>query len=169
MLLLPPPALRHSPPRFPGRRGPHRAPEPPTPPLRVWRRSRGRACSPRCSKLASPPVATACGYRAGGVGARSHPRPSGRWPFLPALLAILVLVDDFGVLDQVVGVRGLCGLLLLGLAVEHLGELVGGRHQGLLLALDLLDVAAGERLLGLLDGLLYLQLGVRVDLAVHVL
>src|SRR5918992_800937 len=98
----------------------------------------------------------------------SHP---GR-PYLLALLAVLVLVDDLGVLHQVIiRIRaGGAGFLLLGrLAVENLRELVGGGHQVLLLALDLLDVAAGERLLGLLYGLLYLQLGVRVHLAVNVL
>src|ERR687898_949900 len=100
----------------------------------------------------------------------SPPRPPGR--VLLALLAVLVLVDDLGVLHQVIVVRGSggAGLLLLGrLTVEDLRELVGGGHKVLLLALDLLDVAAGERLLGLLYGLLYLQLGVRVHLSVHVL
>src|SRR5918994_1029063 len=103
-------------------------------------------------------------------------RPGGDHPgrpYLLALLAVLLVVDDLGVLHQVI-IRisgpGGAGFLLLGrLAVENLRELVGGGHQILLLALDLLDVAAGECLLGLLYGLLYLQLGVRVHLSVHVL
>src|SRR5918994_1234228 len=114
---------------------------------------------------------SSCGYRAGGRGGSvSHPRSSGLALPLLALLVVLVFVDDLGVLDQVVRVCSLGGLLLLlCLAVEDFGELVGGSHQGLLLALDLLDVAAGERLLRLLYGLLDLELRVRVDLAVNVL
>src|SRR5918998_33592 len=98
----------------------------------------------------------------------------GSLPPRVALLALLVflVVDDLGVLDHVV-VGGLARarllLLLLGLLVEDLGEPVGGGDQGLLLGLDLLYVAAGEGLLRLLYGLLYLQLGVRIHLPVHVL
>src|SRR5215218_1021457 len=96
-------------------------------------------------------------------------------PALRMLLALLVLlvVDDLGVLDHVViGVGGASGarlLLLLGLLVENLRELVGGGHQRLLLGLDLLYVAAGERFLGLLYCLLYLELGVWIHLSVKVL
>src|SRR5215211_537874 len=98
-------------------------------------------------------------------------------PTLRMLLALLVLlllvVDDLGVLDHVViGVGGASGarlLLLLGLLVENLRELVGGGHQRLLLGLDLLYVAAGEGFLGLLYGLLYLELGVWIHLSVKVL
>src|SRR5829696_6687219 len=105
------------------------------------------------------------GSAAGGGGA-----PAGRSGMLLALLVLLV-VDDLGVLDHVVigGAGGARLLLLLGLAVEDLGELVGGCHERLLLGFDLLYVAAGEGFLGLLYGLLYLELGVRIDLAVHVL
>src|SRR5215216_3532772 len=81
------------------------------------------------------------------------------------LLALLVLL-------VVVGVGGASGarlLLLLGLLVENLRELVGGGHQRLLLGLDLLYVAAGERFLGLLYCLLYLELGVWIHLSVKVL
>src|SRR5215210_6699157 len=112
--------------------------------------------------------------RAGGRGGTSLPHPGlpAVTLWLLALLGVLVLVDDLGIFHQVVGVRGPVGarlLLLLCLAVEYLGELVGGRHQRLLLALYLLDVAACERLLCLLYGLFDLQLGVRVYLAVDVL
>src|SRR5215216_3145795 len=164
------PARRGSP-RFRGRRGRQgslRLPPPPRLPARRHPRVlRGLACSPRCSKLPSPPVAA----RAGSRGEISTPAVRS---YLLALLAVLVLVDHLGVLHQIVIISvcgpGGAGLLLLGrLAVENLRELVGGGHQVLLLALDLLDVAAGERLLGLLYGLLYLQLGVRVHLAVHIL
>src|SRR5215207_78492 len=155
-------------PRFRGTQGRPGSPRPPLPPplpAEVHPRVRGLACSPRCSKLPSPPVAAA---RAAGVNLSTRGRPG-----LSLLALLVILVDDLGVLHQViVGVRGPggAGLLLLGrLAVENFGELVGGGHQILLLALDLLDVAAGERLLGLLYGLLYLQLGVRVHLAVHIL
>src|SRR5215211_3722252 len=182
-----PPALRRgpSPHPFPGlvpRRRPARLPCLPSlrrPPrlrgrpgrpgsLRRRHLVRGLACSPRCSKLPSPPVAAA---RAAGGEVVLHPRGPGTCE-LPALLAVFVLINDLGVFYQVIGIRGLggAGLLLLGrLVVEHLGELVRGGHQRFLLALDLLDVAAGERLLGLLYGLLYLQLGVGIHLAVHVL
>src|SRR5215212_4099119 len=160
---------RQGAPPFRGRRdrqGSLRLPPPPRLPARRHPQVRGLACSPRCSKLLSPPVAARAGSRGGDF------TPAAR-SYLLALLAVLVLVDHLGVLHQVVVcVRGPCGagLLLLGrLAVENLRELVGGGHQILLLALDLLDVAAGKRLLGLLYGLLYLQLGVRVHLAVHIL
>src|SRR5215204_769209 len=161
-------ARRGSPP-FRGRRdrqGSLRLPPPPRLPARRHPQVRGLACSPRCSKLPSPPVAARAGSRGGDF------TPAAR-SYLLALLAVLVLVDHLGVLHQViVGVRGPggAGLLLLGrLAVENLRELMGGGHQILLLALDLLYVATGKRLLGLLYSLLYLQLGVRVHLAVHVL
>src|SRR5215218_4349969 len=155
-------------PCFRGRQGRPVSPRLPLPlrvPARRHPRVRGLACSPRCSMLPSPPVAAAR-VAAGGV------LPPAAAPV--SLLALLVvLVDDLGVLHQViigVGGSGGAGLLLLGrLAVENLGELVGGGHKCLLLALDLLNVAAGERLLGLLYGLLYLQLGVGIHLSVHVL
>src|SRR5215208_2936219 len=156
-------ARRGSPP-FRGRRdrqGSLRLPPPPRLPARRHPQVRGLACSPRCSKLPSPPVAARAGSRGGDF------TPAAR-SYLLALLAVLVLVHH----QVVVCVRGPCGagLLLLGrLAVENLRELVGGGHQILLLALDLLDVSAGKRFLGLLYGLLYLQLGVRVHLAVHIL
>src|SRR5215203_399503 len=90
------------------------------------------------------------------------------------LTPLFVLVDDLGVLDHVVGIAAVGAVwarltLLLGLLVEHLGELVGGRQESLLLALDLLDVAPGEGILGLLYGLLYLALSGTVDLAINVL
>src|SRR5829696_3460919 len=73
------------------------------------------------------------------------------------LTPLFVLVDDLGVLDHVVGIAAVGAVwarltLLLSLLVEHLGELVGGRQESLLLALDLLDVAPGEGILGLLYG-----------------
>src|SRR5215203_393456 len=90
------------------------------------------------------------------------------------LTPLFVLVDDLGVLDHVVGIAAVGAVwarltLLLGLLVEHLGELVGGRQESLLLALDLLDVAPGEGILGLLYGLLYLAISGTVDLAINVL
>src|SRR5215211_3549814 len=107
-------------------------------------------------------------HQAGG-GARIAPTLR----MLLALLVLLLVVDDLGVLDHVViGVGGASGarlLLLLGLLVENLRELVGGGHQRLLLGLDLLYVAAGEGFLGLLYGLLYLELGVWIHLSVKVL
>src|SRR5829696_7021553 len=90
------------------------------------------------------------------------------------LTPLFVLVDDLGVLDHVVGIAAVGAVwarltLLLGLLVEHLGELVGGRQESLLLTLDLLDVAPGESILGLLYGLLYLALSGTVDLAINIL
>src|SRR5215208_4756083 len=115
---------------------------------------------------------SSCGCHAGSRGESLHPTRSCPGLSLLALLAVLILVDDLGVLHQVIIIRGSGGagfLLLCSLTVENFGEFVGGGHQILLLALDLLDVVASKRLLGLLYGLLYLQLGVRVHLAIHVL
>src|SRR5215211_9078522 len=108
-------------------------------------------------------------HQVGGDAKGSSP-PSER--MLLALLVLLLIVDDLGVLDHIVRLRGTGGarlLLLLGLLVENLRELVRGGHQRLLLGLDLLYVAAGERFLGLLYGLLYLELGVGIHLPVKVL
>src|SRR5918997_6856181 len=88
------------------------------------------------------------------------------------LVLVLLVVDDLGVFDHIGGaapVRARGALLLLGLLVQNLRELVGGGQEGLLLLLDLLDVVAGESLLRLLYGLLYLELSIRVNLAVHVI
>src|SRR5215208_3693825 len=160
---------RQGSPRFRGTQGRAGSPRPPLPPplpAEVHPRVRGLACSPRCSKLPGPPVAAT---RAAGVNLSTRSCPGLS---LLALLAVLILVDDLGVLHQVIIIRGPGGagfLLLCSLTVENFGEFVGGGHQILLLALDLLDVVASKRLLGLLYGLLYLQLGVRVHLAIHVL
>src|SRR5215208_5019580 len=68
------------------------------------------------------------------------------------LVLVLLVVDDLGIFDHIVGVAP-----------------VRARGGALLLLLDLLDVAAGESLLRLLYGLLYPELGIRVNLAVHVI
>src|ERR687894_2073716 len=125
----------------------------------------GSAGEPWASSRGSPPDVSS-----GGIGSR-FPSSPANLAALPVLLVVLVL-HDLGVLHQVLGVGRVGGgglLLLLGLAVEGLGELVGGGDECLLLGLDLLDVPAGQRLLGVLDCLLDLELRVRVDLAVHVL
>src|ERR687894_237769 len=115
---------------------------------------------------ASPTGSSSGSPLSGRFGSRRSSSPANL-AALPVLLVVLVL-HDLGVLHQVVGVGG-GGLLVLHLAVEGLGELVGGGDEGLLLGLYLLDVPAGEGLLRVLDGLLDLELRVRVDLAVHVL
>src|SRR5215211_1383794 len=78
-------------------------------------------------------------HQVGGDAKGSSP-PSER--MLLALLVFLLIVDDLGVLDHIVRLRGTGGarllLLLLGLLVENLRELVRGGHQRLLLGLDLL-------------------------------
>src|SRR5690606_19866450 len=165
----------------PRRANPPRPPDPPRPerpaPARERMRPRRRRAHPR--PRAGRPARTgrphgphrSPGRPCGGPARRPVPAPAGRSRRARSLL--VVLIDDLGVDDVVVGLAGpgvttggtragrtgvgARGTLGTGVGVQRLAELLRSRVQLLDGLLDLGDVVALQRLLGLVDG--------RLDLA----